>query len=320
MSSGRGLRGFVTSKLQPRSPLTRLAVSAFGRIHGVDVDFQGDLIVFRKRDRWIRIALSRFPYARDMIVYFDSYYNAVHADERGLVDYSSPRIHRYRSSGVSFHLPSIAEEDEAIDSYFRWYHPQPGDMVFDLGAHAGVSTYFLSQAVGPSGRVYAFEPDPEAWDSLLRNIADLALENVRPVQKAVAGRSGKVAFQAEGAVGSALVSVASRASSGDTIAVDAITFEEACELAGGVPAFVKTDIEGAELEVVASALPVLRRSRCQFAVDTNHMVDGRLTNKRLEDLFSEAGYESLSSAEFGFMTTWARPASPAKHDAGREMV
>jgi len=78
-------------------------------------------------------------------------------------------------------------------------------------------------------------------------------------------------------------------------------------LAGDRPAFVKMDIEGAELESIAAAQDLLRGSSMQFATDTNHKVGGQLTNRRLENLFGESGFETVSSAESGFMTTWARP-------------
>jgi FkbM family methyltransferase len=287
--------------------LTQVAIRAYGRFRGVNVRFEDGVIAFRRGPKEIRIAAANLPYAQDIIVHFGTYYGTVFPDAQGVVDYSCPRIHRYLKSGVEFQLPSIAEEEEAIACYFRWYTPAPGDLVFDLGAHAGVSTYSLSQAVGPVGNVFAFEPDPIAWDSLMHNIEALNMRNVHPVRKAVAGKAGQLAFQPEGSLGSALSNVASRKGTRGTMLVDAITLAGACEVAGGKPAFVKMDIEGAELEVIASALDLLRGSSIQFAVDTNHNVGGQLTHKRMEALFSQAGYESVSSADSGFMTTWARP-------------
>jgi FkbM family methyltransferase len=303
----RSFRRRVTSRLQADRALTQAAIKTYARFHNVQVGFDGEAISFRRGKKEIRISTRNFPYSHDMIVHFDCYYQAVFPDANGLVDYSSPRIHRYRKSRVEFHLPSLAEEEEAIESYFRWYTPAAGDTVFDLGAYAGVSTWFLSQAVGPEGRVFAFEPDPIAWKSLLYNIDALGMQNVHPVHKAVAGISGKLEFQGEGSLGSALSSVASRAGTGSTTLVDTISLADACELAGGRPSFVKMDIEGAELESIAAARDFLRGSKTHFAADTNHNVGGQLTNQRLENLFGGFGFESASSAESGFMTTWARP-------------
>jgi FkbM family methyltransferase len=301
----QGIPSFLKSLLKPDQWFTQAVVKAYGRARGVAVRFEGNTISFERGKERIRIASSNFPFAQDMIVHFDSFYKVVRPDANGEVDYSRPRVHRYMKSGIEFHLPSIAEEEEAIDSYFRLYRPKAGDVVFDLGAHAGVSTYFLAQAVGPTGKVFAFEPDPISWKSLMHNIEALQMRNVHPVQKAIAGKAGKLSFQSEASLGSALSNVASRAGTGTTTMVDAITLADACELAGCLPAFVKMDIEGAELEVIAAAQAMLRGSCVQFAADTNHNVGGQLTNQRLERLFSEIGFECMSSADSGFMTTWA---------------
>ena len=57
-----------------------------------------------------------------------------------------------------------------MDAYTHGYVPQPGDVVWDAGAHAGATAYFLAQMVGPSGKVYAFEPDQNNYNYLLQNI------------------------------------------------------------------------------------------------------------------------------------------------------
>ena len=56
--------------------------------------------------------------------------------------------------------------------------PQPGDVVWDVGAHAGLSAYHLAQMVGPSGKVYAFEPDAINYEFMVRNIETHQLANV----------------------------------------------------------------------------------------------------------------------------------------------
>jgi len=37
-----------------------------------------------------------------------------------------------------------------MDAYTHGYAPQPGDVVWDAGAHAGATAYFLAQMVGPA--------------------------------------------------------------------------------------------------------------------------------------------------------------------------
>ncbi|NDG35304.1 MAG: hypothetical protein EBX57_08745, partial [Betaproteobacteria bacterium] len=64
-------------------------------------------------------------------------------------------------------------EDDSIDAYTRKFRPAEGMTVMDVGAHAGLTTYFFSKMVGDTGKVYAFEPDSIAREALHRNIANL---------------------------------------------------------------------------------------------------------------------------------------------------
>jgi len=66
----------------------------------------------------------------------------------------------------------------------------PGSVVLDIGANIGYHTVQFARAVGPSGRVYAFEPDPDNLRVLERNLHHNRLPNVTVVPKAVAASSG----------------------------------------------------------------------------------------------------------------------------------
>jgi FkbM family methyltransferase len=48
---------------------------------------------------------------------------------------------------------------------------RPGQRVADLGANIGYFTLLAARLVGPSGRVFAFEPEPRNFACLARNIA-----------------------------------------------------------------------------------------------------------------------------------------------------
>lgn len=49
---------------------------------------------------------------------------------------------------------------------------KPGDIVVDVGANVGHYTRKLSELVGPTGRVIAFEPIPETFSLLTANLSD----------------------------------------------------------------------------------------------------------------------------------------------------
>ena len=266
-------------------------------------------LALRKGNREMRLAPHHFAYTVDMSKRFDMYYSGVEPhleDGFQVVDYSHPRLQRYCKTGLEFELASFPEEQEAIEEYFRWYKPVAGDTVFDIGAHCGVSSYEFSQLVGDTGRVFAMEPDPINFALLQRNIARHNLTNVTALQMALSDSNGTASFNSEGTIGSGLVYVFDRPTTGNRVEVETVTLEEAFTRFG-TPAFCKVDIEGAEIEVLRQAGGFLAKTPTHLVLDTHHFVRGTQTTAECETLLRAAGYKVLSSAENGPTTTWAAP-------------
>lgn len=277
---------------------------------GVRIERRGDELWLMQDHRAMVLAARHFVYAGDMAEKFDMYFSPLVPEERDglmVLDYSQPgRLQTYARSGLQFEMASFPEEEDAIEEYFRWYRPKPGDLVFDMGAHCGVSTYHLSRLVGPEGRVVSFEPDPVNNALLKRNVLRHGLENVTVESAAIGGEAGKLGFNSEGTIGSSLVSLLQRESVGEVVTVDVVTLAEVFAR-WGVPAFCKIDIEGAEIDVVAKSAELLKTQRTQFAMDTNHpQADGSMTSGEIERMFASYGYEVMSEAN-PLLTTWARP-------------
>jgi len=292
-------------KAGPNNPMVRALMRVRCR-PGV-LKFERDYVDVSMGTRTIRVAAKHFPYVYDMVKHFDLYFNQVIEERDGagsLVDYSGPKLQRYQN-GLEFELSSLPEELEAIEDYFHWYRPQPDDLIFDIGAYCGVTAYHLSKRV-PDGQVYSFEPDPLNFNLLTRNIERHRLRNVIPLRFGISGKTGNAAFLAEGTMGSRLERSSSRMTLGDIHSVHTLSLADACARYG-IPNFVKLDIEGAEIETLAAATPFLRSNPLEFAVDTNHWVDGKLTTLAVEEIFRFCGYETESDDTIGVMTTWARP-------------
>ena len=301
-------------RLGPTNPLVLLLTDRKCRQFGVTLANRGSFLELRKGDQVMRLAPNHFPYAPDMAARFDLYFSPLVPtviDGVSVLDFSRPGIlQTYRRSGLQFEMSSFPEEDEAMESYFHWHTGQVGETIFDIGAHCGVSTYLFSKLVGPTGRVIAFEPDPVNYSLLLHNIERHQLWNVTPLQIAISDKRGEAKFNCESTIGSGLTKHSTRASVGNVIVVKTVTLQDAFEQ-WGPSSFCKIDIEGAEVAVISASLNYLRRISCQFALDTNHLVDGSFTDRRVERLFRDCGYESTSST-FGFRTTWARPVNHAR--------
>ncbi|OBI13352.1 hypothetical protein A5713_02630 [Mycobacterium sp. E2497] len=243
-----------------------------------------------------------------MLGCYDLYFNTIEGKPIGgrtVLNFSKPGLHLYLKSQVAFYFPSIPEDD-VMDVYTASYTPQPGDIVWDAGAHAGATAYFLAQMVGPSGKVYAFEPDEHNYEFLTRNIAMHGLANVIPVKKALAGTTGTARFCMDGTMCAGLTDYLVYSDEHLYQTVPTISFADACAELGEVPNYVKIDIEGAELDLVESAKDFLKTHAIHFSIES-HRVNGELTNKRLESIFSSIGYRACSSDSFGEMFTWADP-------------
>jgi FkbM family methyltransferase len=267
----------------------------------------------RKKKQCMMLSRERGIYAPFLAEHFAMYFSPLLPEQRDgmeVLDFSRPGVlQTYKRTGLQFEMASFPEEEEMMEAYFRWYRPKAGDLVFDIGAHCGVSSYLLSQMVGASGRVICFEPDPVNFQLLERNIERHGLKNVVAEKVAIAGGRGELAFSSEGTIGSMLGSLLTRESAGTMVMVEAWTLGDAYERYG-VPALCKIDIEGSEVDVIRRSAEVLRRSRTNLVLDTSHLkLDGSPTGPEVDAMLRSYGYEVMSEAN-PLLTTWARPPQP----------
>jgi len=66
-----------------------------------------------------------------------------------------------------------------------------GDIVLDLGANIGYYTLIAARSVGKHGKVFSFEPDPNNFAILKKNVEINDYRNITLVQKAVSDKTGK---------------------------------------------------------------------------------------------------------------------------------
>lgn len=133
---------------------------------------------------------------------------------------------------------------------------KPGMIVVDVGAHIGYYTTLMSRLVGPSGRVIAFEPEPENYRILRLNTDGL-------------GNVGAYPFAVSDEAGSASLYLNPR-NSGDhrlcrvegweRVETTAITLDGFQELAGCAVGFLKIDAQGSETRILRGGVGTIARS------------------------------------------------------------
>ena len=133
-------------------------------------------------------------------------------------------------------------------------HVRRGMCVLDVGANLGYYTLLAARAVGPSGRVIAFEPEPRNFALLARNVAENGFTNVRLVQAAASNRAGlarlhldEANFGAHSFEAGSVRTPSGRSVEVETVPLDAFA-DEARSFEAGI--LVKIDVQGAEALVL----------------------------------------------------------------------
>jgi len=145
---------------------------------------------------------------------------------------------------------------------------RPGSVVFDIGANIGAHTLPLARSVGPTGKVYAFEPTDYAFGKLRRNIQlNPAIESRVIAIQAKLGRIGDLGSPGE-IYSSWKVSgndprhakhfgIAQSTSGSTNLALDDYCWTNSISQLD----LIKLDVDGLESEIIRGGIRTLRRAR-----------------------------------------------------------
>lgn len=146
-----------------------------------------------------------------------------------------------------------------------------GRTVYDIGGHEGVFTLFFARAVGPQGRVIAFEPNPRSAARLAENVALNGFTNVELHRLALGSEptTAMLVVNPQSTGRSRLLDLENNHSEGtDRIAVEVDSLDRWID-AKRLPRadFIKIDTEGFEHEVLTGARATLERGRPQLFIE-----------------------------------------------------
>lgn len=81
---------------------------------------------------------------------------------------------------------------EPFETKYFLEYLKKGNIILDIGANIGYYTLLFSKLVGDKGKVFAFEPDPDNFKMLRKNVDFNHCQNVILVNKAVTNKTGKI--------------------------------------------------------------------------------------------------------------------------------
>lgn len=146
---------------------------------------------------------------------------------------------------------------------------KPGDIIFDVGAHIGLHSVFMSQKIGCKGKIYAFEPVLKTYWELKETIALNKCDNIIPINSALFDSIGKKSMHIFQEDNSEWNSFGIPATEEDkpikTQQVDTTTLEEFVKEKNiSCIDFIKIDAEGTEKNVLNGAVELLKNKQIKF--------------------------------------------------------
>jgi FkbM family methyltransferase len=174
-----------------------------------------------------------------------------------------------------------------------------GDTVVDVGANYGLYSFHLARLVGESGRVVAFEAAPSTALALGRVLRALGVEpRIRLVQKAVGETAGQLRLaiprRADGSTESGLAWIVpseTEVPAGDTVDVAVASLDDEVGQEGEI-AFMKIDVEGADLHALRGAVTIIARDAPTILVEVSPPLLARqgVRPADIDEFFDRRGY------------------------------
>lgn len=194
-----------------------------------------------------------------------------------------------------------------LAKYYKWflkyYMPGQGNTVVDAGAYNGHVSILLSQLVGPSGRVIAFEPDPANLQWSRRNFELNKCKNIELVEKGLWTEDTVLEFNSNNSVAS---SVFYESPNSYKIQIPVTSLDNFFEKnIYSHCHFIKMNIEGSEIMALKGAIKTLTAFTPGLVVTTDHVVEGKQTTAEVERILNENNFKVWTETDKTAKITYA---------------
>ena len=179
---------------------------------------------------------------------------------------------------------------------------QPGDFIMDIGANIGQMTLEAATLTGPNGKVIAIEPAPGNVKLLELHVrANCVDDRVQVIEAACGVDHGTTtSFYIVGpdkdAIGSGHTLNCQAVADMGTVCqkVNVVSIDGICRETGIVPAVIKIDVEGGELDVLRGAKWALDRyrPRVRFGFHPFGFDDPIAATREIRQLLATCGYNT----------------------------
>lgn len=215
--------------------------------------------------------------------------------------YPNSTIRKIRINGINYELHISDLMDWYV--YFGFREPskinffnciKKGDVVFDVGANLGQMSLISSQKIGPNGIVYSFEPDPDNFNKLQKNLLLNRYKNINLISTALGDMVGKaeMVVRDQSNTGMNYISVSLEGKLEITTIDDFI-------LNNSITSFdvLKIDTEGFEYKILSGALNSIKRFHplMYIEIDDNNLKRNGSTPNLVFELLNQNEYSIFHS-------------------------
>ena len=169
------------------------------------------------------------------------------------------------NDGANFY---ILYKDIFVHRIYHFGAQRPDPFILDCGSNIGMSILYFKRLY-PQARIVGFEPDPEVVPFLQENVVRNGLKEVQLVQAALSRNGAKRTLYSDGKYGSGLSEHLLQGSHQTWRRYDVACVRLRDYLTAPVD-FLKMNIEGAELEVLADTEDRLRQVR-EMVIEYHHL-------------------------------------------------
>lgn len=168
----------------------------------------------------------------------------------------TPKLHTFGSTSIYIRRDNYEPELKAISRFLK-----EGDVALDIGGSFGIFALFMSSYVGPTGKVYSFEPGQFSFEQLSANVR-LNNRSDRIVLHNVAASNEKAAIRLAHLHDSPVNFSIGEIPDVQAETVQAERIDDILpEIAQNRVRFIKIDVEGYELTALKGCQNIIQRNR-----------------------------------------------------------
>ena len=201
--------------------------------------------------------LGKIPLLKNI---YDYLYRNVAIDEAIINVYGSRMIVRVSDNDeVSSHLLYSRNGYEHYQTDLFQKLVTKGLTVIDIGANIGYYTVLAASLVGDKGKVFAFEPEPQNYALLVRNIELNGYKNVTLVRKAVSSKNNRTDLFINRATGAHSI-LSGHADTVQVTPIETVKLDQYFRGRESPIDIVKIDVEGTELDVIKGMTNIIKNN------------------------------------------------------------